>query len=150
MRIGIVGSEAAKFTPETEAKARIIIRDLIDQALKADGQIPVVVSGECHLGGVDIYAKDEALSANVGYIGHPPKKLQWEGGYKQRNLLIAKDSDVVYCLTLRRLPASYSGMTFGGCYHCHTTNHVKSGGCWTVKVAKEQGKRGEIIVIDED
>lgn len=147
MRIGIVGSEAAKFTPKTEAQARAIIEKLIYECSAFDGEIPVVVSGECHLGGIDIFAKEIALSLNVGYIGHPPIVHTWEGGYKQRNLKIAQDSDRVVCITIKQLPESYTGMAFKWCYHCKSDQHVKSGGCWTVKQAKLLGKPGEVIVI---
>lgn len=57
MTLGIVGSEQAKFTSETEAKARATIRTLIAQY-----QSSLVVSGGCHLGGVDLYALWRAVS----------------------------------------------------------------------------------------
>lgn len=38
-------------------------------------------------------------------------------------------------------------MRFHGCYHCEEPNHVKSGGCWTVKYAKKLGKVGSVIII---
>lgn len=147
MRIGIVGSEAAKFTPETEVKAKELIHKIIYGAADICNTIPIVVSGECHLGGIDIWAKEIALELNVGYVGYPPKKRSWEGGYKQRNLQIARDSDKVVCITVARLPNSYKGMKFSKCYHCNTDTHVKSGGCWTVKQAIRMGKIGEVIVI---
>jgi len=56
MNIGIVGHETAKFTAETEAKARAIIRHLLDH----EGTDDVLVSGGCHLGGIDIWAEEEA------------------------------------------------------------------------------------------
>lgn len=140
MRIGIVGSEAAKFTPETEALARLAIRGLL-----APGD--VVVSGACHLGGIDIWAIEEARSLGLECREWPPARLVWEGGYKQRNLQIARDSDKVVCITVRELPPGYSGMKFKLCYHCGVDSHVKSGGCWTVKQAKLMGKPTEVIVI---
>lgn len=148
MYIGIVGSEAAKFTPETEAKARKIIVDLIVDWSNETGELVTVVSGGCHLGGVDVYAREEADAANVGLVEFFPKTRKWEGGYKQRNLEIAKLSDRVYCITVRKIPDSYHGMRFSKCYHCNTDQHVKSGGCWTVKQAIKMGKPGEIIVVD--
>lgn len=47
MITGIVGSEEAKFTKETEHKAREIIRQLILQSTE-------ICSGECHLGGIGV------------------------------------------------------------------------------------------------
>jgi len=142
MILGIVGSESAKFTPETEAIAKRLIRSYIS-IHEAD----TICSGECHLGGIDIWAKEAAQELNLKYIGYPPAKLVWNGGYKQRNIQIAKKSDVVICITLRQLPESYNGIRFDYCYHCRTDKHVKSGGCWTVKFAKSLGKTTDIIVI---
>lgn len=143
MKVGIVGSEAAKFTPGTEQAAREAIRRLIAGA-------SLVVSGRCHLGGIDIWAIEEAEAAGIPTQEYPPARLTWEGGYKQRNLQIAENSDHVVCITLKALPASYKGMRFpGGCYHCGTPpeHHVKSGGCWTVKQAARLGKRTTVEVL---
>lgn len=143
MRVGIVGSEAAKFTLETEQSARGQIRRLIAGA-------SLVVSGQCHLGGIDIWAIEEAKAAGIPTREYPPAKLSWEGGYKQRNLLIAHNSDMVACITVKELPPSYTGMRFTqGCYHCGTSarHHIKSGGCWTMKQAARAGKRTELVVI---
>lgn len=141
--VGIVGHEAAKFTTETEAVARAEIRRLIHGA-------SLVVSGECHLGGVDIYAREEAEKAGIPFLPCPPATLSWETGYKPRNLKIARESDVVYSIVVRTVPETYRGMTFArGCYHCGTPpeHHVKSGGCWTLKQARRLGKSGDVIVI---
>jgi hypothetical protein len=147
MILGIVGSEAAKFTPRTEQLARIQIRALIAQQLYG-GQSVTVCSGRCHLGGIDIWAVEEARAMRCPVIEHPPKRLNWSEGYKPRNMKIAETSDQVVCITLRTLPDSYKGMRFTSCYHCSSNEHVKSGGCWTVKYARNLGKPGTIIVID--
>lgn len=140
MNIGIVGHEAAKFTTLGEHRARAIIRELLS--------VPdaVLVSGHCHLGGIDIWAEEEYLSLGNPkdrMMIYPPRKLTWEGGYKQRNLLIAKHSAIVHCLVVTSLPSTYTGMRFKSCYHCNVETHVKSGGCWTAKRAPE-GKWWEI------
>lgn len=146
MIIGIVGSEAAKFTAETEAKAREIIRSLLSPA------DAILCSGHCQLGGVDIFAEEEAQALgrfDPQYI-FPPRQLNWTFGYKPRNLQIARESDVVYCLTLKELPPTYQGMRFEACYHCAGSDrppHVKSGGCWTVLQAIKRGKPGEWRII---
>lgn len=140
--IGIVGSEAAKFTQETARRARRTIRELF-VAYGAD----TVVSGGCHLGGIDEWAAEEGRNAGLAVVEHLPATLSWLGGYKPRNIKIAEDANPVICLTVRELPAEYSGMRFEYCYHCNTRDHVKSGGCWTVKYAKSIGKEGGVIVI---
>lgn len=139
IRIGIVGSEGIKFTKDTEEKARRIIRSLVERA-------SVIVSGGCHLGGIDIWAIEEAVSAGVETKEFLPDVLAWEG-YKRRNLLIARNCDECVCITVAKLPNTYTGMRFQKCYHCGTNDHVKSGGCWTVKQAKAFGKIGRVVVI---
>jgi len=92
----------------------------------------------------------QKLEKNLGLnvTEFPPKVLSWEQGYKVRNLQIANRSDVVYCITVNKLPEEYTGMRFPLCYHCGTKDHVKSGGCWTMKEAIKLGKGGELRVIN--
>jgi hypothetical protein len=143
VNIGIVGSEAAKFTPATERKAREFIRSILRPG-------DVVHSGECHLGGIDIWAREEAERAGNRFVPHPPKNLRWSDGYMPRNLEIARESDVLVCITLRTLPEGYTGMRFKVCYHHDppATDHVKSGGCWTMKQAALMGKKTHLEVIE--
>jgi hypothetical protein len=142
VRVGIVGSEGAKFTPETEKTARDVIVDL----LMRDG-VTEVVSGACHLGGIDVWAAEIGRMLGLRVTEFPPKTKSWNDGYKPRNILIAENSDEVHCITLRALPASYTGMRFTHCYHCDSTDHVKSGGCWTMLRARRLGKIGELHVV---
>lgn len=107
----------------------------------------VVVSGHCPLGGIDIWAEEVAAELGLEKLIFPPAIQQWEGGYKQRNLQIAQNCDKAYCLVVKELPGSYQGMRFARCYHCNTTSHIKSGGCWTVKQAIRLGVPGEIICV---
>lgn len=127
VRVGIVGHEAAKFTRATEAQARAIIR-----AIVLDGAT-LVVSGESPLGGIDAWAREEAQALGVPFLAYPPQTRQWDGpgGFKERNLQIATESDIVHCIVVAALPPGYSGRRFLYCYHCRRDDHVKSGGCWT-------------------
>jgi hypothetical protein len=152
MRIGIVGSEGAKFTKLGEERARDAIRALVRDC--GDPADTVVVSGHCHLGGIDIYAEEVAAELGVKTLIFPPAKLNWSEGYKPRNLQIARNSDKVVCITVNKLPPDFKGMVFDrGCYHCKKADqackqdHVKSGGCWTVLQAGKMGKEMEWIVI---
>lgn len=142
MFLGIVGSEEAKFTPEAKARALLVIEDLY-----MDYRPEVIVSGGCHLGGIDIWAAEFGKQHDLGVMEFLPKTKNWEG-YKNRNLLIAEYSDVVVCITVKDLPP---GFKEGGweryCYHCKTDAHIKSGGCWTVKEAIKLGKQGKVIVV---
>lgn len=143
MKIGIVGSEEAKFTPRGRLLARCAIAERV-----AHWDADTIVSGECHLGGVDIWAKEFAIQFDLTYIGYRPERRTWTY-YKKRNEKIARTSDVVICITVRALPPGFGGMTHSWCYHCQTTDHVKSGGCWTTKYANKLGKIVETIVIDQ-
>jgi len=142
MIIGIVGAEAAKFTAVGEAAARAIIRELLSRS-----DVTLMVSGGCHLGGADIYAEDEAELLGIPTRIHKPKRLSWDDGYKARNMLIAEDSDVVHNIIVDVLPTTYNGMLFKKCYHCNTTAHVKSGGCWTARYAQRIGKQAQWHLI---
>lgn len=147
MKLGIVGSEAAKFTQDTERAARLAIRSLINE-----WRANLVISGRSPLGGIDWWAIEEATALGVPTREYEPRVNAWAapGGYKTRNLKIAVDSDVVACITLKALPTTYHGMRFPqGCYHCGTpqADHVKSGGCWTTKQARRQGKSTVLVVI---
>ena len=131
MKLGVVGHAAEKFTPRTEALARAAIRAACYQH-GAD----TVVSGHSPMGGVDIWAEEVAAELGLATIIHAPKVNRWDapGGFKDRNLAIARDSDLVLVVVVRELPPGFSGMKFSrGCYHCKGRNpeHVKSGGCWT-------------------
>ena len=106
-----------------------------------------VVSGGCHLGGIDIWAIEEAQKYGLNYIEHRPECLQWSGGYKERNIRISEDSDRVVCIVVKDYPVEYKGMRFNYCYHCGTDEHIKSGGCWTTKYARSIGKLTRTILI---
>ena len=138
MKLGIVGHEARKFTPQTEAAAKLAITGAIC-LYKPE----LVISGECPLGGIDIWAKEIAKALNIPFQPYPPKHNSWAKGYKPRNLQIANNSDLVLVIAVRSLPATYTGMRFAECYHCRNhgadgTNHIKGGGCWTAWKCKQR------------
>jgi hypothetical protein len=147
--LGIVGSEKAKFTPVTEAMARRAIRGAI-----LTFQATKVCSGRCPIGGIDIWAVEEAVSllGPGSGIEFPPTKHQWagKGGYQERNIQIAQTSDVVVCFTVAKLPETYvvKGWEYY-CYHCGTDKHIKSGGCWTTRHARSLGKTGFTVTLRE-
>jgi hypothetical protein len=128
--VGIVGHEAKKFTADTKEIAVALIRTLLSEG-------DILVSGGCHLGGIDIWAEEVADEMGIEKLIFYPQKQQWEGGYKQRNLLIAGRSDIVHCIVVKEYPPFYVGRVFDYCYHCDTSDHIKSGGCWTAKRARE-------------
>lgn len=142
MIVGIVGSEGAKFTPETEYKAKQLIASILMRP-----EVTGFSSGACHLGGIDVWAEEIARSLGLECFIFPPANKQWSTGYKPRNIAIAKKSDELHCITLKELPPEYKGMRFPLCYHCGTKDHVKSGGCWTVKLGQKLGKQGHWHIL---
>lgn len=152
MKIGIVGSEASKFTKLGEERARAAIHTLLSAP-----DVTAVVSGHCHIGGIDIYAEEAGRALGLECLIFPPAQLNWSNGYKPRNLQIAHNSDKVVCITVDKLPPGYNGMVFAkGCYHCAKANagfkepHIKSGGCWTVLQGVKMGKLAQWIVVNND
>ena len=143
MIVGIVGNEAAKFTALGENRACMAILDLL-----SGPTVTEVVSGACHLGGVDKWAAELGEFLGLKVTEFPPKSLSWEDGYKPRNLQIANRSTAVYCIVVDQLPGNYTGMRFQSCYHCGKNDHIKSGGCWTVREAIKLGKVGEIRIVN--
>lgn len=123
--VGIVGHEAAKFTAEGEAGARALIRDLLRP------ENAVCVSGRSPLGGIDVWAEEEAAFLGRPTKIFPPSSNNWLHGFKPRNLQIAETSDHVHVLLADSFPATYRGRRFPYCYHCGTSDHIKSGACYT-------------------
>ena len=144
VKIGIVGHEAAKFTPYGEGQARLTIWSLL-------APNTVCVSGRCHLGGVDVWAEEIAESLGRETDIWPPKVHSWEAGYKPRNLKIAQASDIVHVIVVDVLPPDWRGMQFKVCYHCarfgDVPDHVKSGACWTARQAMQLGKPAQWHII---
>lgn len=150
MTLGIVGHEAAKFTEANELEVRDRIRKQIRRGFTR------VVSGACPLGGVDVWAIEEAraLLGAAAVQEFPPAVNEWARGFRPRNIQIAEASDLVVCYVVDRLPAGYTGRRFDRCYHCvnepgRGRDHVKSGGCWTVRHARSIGKLGRIEVVPQ-
>jgi len=144
--VGIVGHEAAKFTPETMEQSKTLIRALL---LFEDVR---VVSGDCPLGGIDVWAEEIADELGRPKLIFPPKYHRWAPeGFEERNIKIAQHSDVVIVIVARVLPDEYRGRRFDGCYHCEkhgrTYNHIKSGACWTAFKALEFEKQAEWLEV---
>src|SRR5262245_19192383 len=113
MILGIVGAEAAKFTAEGQTNARELIESLYRKY-----KPKIVVSGACHLGGIDIWARK---LFDGRFKEFPPEKHSWTY-YKRRNIQIAEYADRTICIAVDRLPPGFKGMRFRLCYHCGTTD----------------------------
>lgn len=153
MIIGIVGPEQRKFTPDTEAKARFIIKRLMKEEPDA-----IFRSGHCPHGGVDIFMEEEGLLLGVKMDIRAPKTLSWNGdyGYKARNIDIAK-SDRVVVIVVKKYPPDYlfenweMRLKDKGCFHCEKAgrpfDHVKSGACYTATKHKELLNRDPVYYV---
>jgi hypothetical protein len=137
MKIGIIGHGSDKFVPESKEAAINLIRKLLS---KPDS---ILVSGHSPVGGIDIWAEEVAQELEIPMEIKSPRQKSWEGeyGYKARNLDIARSSDEVHIILVADYPSNYKEQRFSECYHCHTSKHVKSGGCWTGLQAKKLGKK---------
>lgn len=142
IKLGIVGHAADKFTRHTESIARDLVRLYV-----LSHNVSHIISGGCHLKGVDTYAEEIARELDIQLTVFKPASLSWSSGYKLRNLKIANESDQVLCVVVKEYPVNYKLPKFGNglCYHCLDRNptHVKSGGCWTAWKAR----RREWIII---
>ena len=145
VKIGIVGSGEDKFTSIAKQNS---IR-LIERLLKNACNVECFVSGHSHLGGVDIWSEEIAIQLGIKTDIKIPKQLTWNDdyGYKQRNIDIAKSSDIVYVIVPDDYPNGYNGLRFPRCYHCHVNTHIKSGACWTAHKAISLGKLAKWYVI---
>jgi len=130
--LGIVGHGAEKFDTRTEA----IAKDTIARAFFWYHPTQIV-SGHSPMGGVDIWAEEAAEAHGITMKVYAPTNHTWGsvGGYKERNLAIAKASDVVLVIVVEEYPRLYAGLRFDDCYHCKGRNpkHKKSGACWTAR-----------------
>ncbi len=118
--VGIVGSDGRKFDKLSEKKARDRISQIIAYEIISHPHMNIViVSGHCHLGGIDIFAEEIANKFEISMIPYPPNNLRWEpDGFKARNMRIAQKSDILYVLS----------------------NDDWNGGMWTGNYAKKLGK----------
>jgi len=148
MKIGIVGNGEDKFSPLGEVRAKSKIREI----LLLNHFPHIFISGHSPVGGIDIWGEEIAKELNYELDIKIPKQNKWDAeyGYKQRNLDIAKDSDILYIIVANKYTSYYIGQKFNKCYHCNTSDHIKSGACWTGKETKKLGKKVIYYIIKND
>jgi hypothetical protein len=157
MKIGIIGHGADKFTESSKQKAINIIKSILEPLKEFNKATinyyrPVFISGHSPVGGIDIWSEEIAKNLGISLDLKIPKQHTWDAeyGYKQRNLDIAKDSDILYVILVDKYPPNYKGQKFDKCYHCNSSTHIKSGACWTAKQARKLGKKVEYIIINNE
>lgn len=141
-RIAIVGSSHLSEGEERTARqlSAIILKDCMNRY----GNITLISGGAK---GMDSIAEEVATSLGFKIDDDNIKKPEtehWEDrdgkkGYKSRNLEIAQECDILYCLPtkLKTTP----------CYHCGVTDHERSGACWTMKQANILKKETHLIPL---
>jgi len=139
MKIAIVGTSHA-LTENEKKGVQQLIANVLNDYNKDDDEI---ISGGAK--GVDIMAIELASSRGFLFRTILPELEKWEGGYKERNLKIAKMCDVLYCLTIPRKDKDEAK-----CYHHDPPeDHKKTAGCWTLNEALKLGKQTQLMVIKE-
>lgn len=152
MKIAIVGPEENKWLPSQKAEIQKQVNEIINKYSINDvfdwTNEVIFISGRCPKGGVDIWAEEVADTLGCLKQIFEPKTLNWPG-YKARNIKIAKECDILYCI----VPEAYIGFNSipynPRCYckHCKVWRHPSNGGCWTMKYAEKLGKEVHLIVI---
>jgi len=116
-----------------------MLQQRIDQSITKD---IVIISGGAT--GIDTIAEEIAKSKGLKPMIINPEVQQWEDkdclmGFKTRNLKIAQECDVIYCL-----PSQLRTKDEPDCYHCNQP-HRKSGGCYTLRKAEKMGKEVHLV-----
>jgi len=138
MRIAIVG--ASKLSENEERDAEQYVNYMLDQRISQSltGDITVVSGGAK---GIDSIAERIAKQKGLKTQIFEPEIQQWEDkegktGFRYRNLKIAGDCDVLYCIPI--------ALRDKRCYHCDA-DHQVGGGCWTMWQARKLGKETHLI-----
>jgi len=192
MKTGIVGCEESKWTENQKPKVKLAVSDILQgvgdsglvmgdsrvaQIWIYDGK-PILVSGRCPKGGVNIWAEEIADELGIKKEIYPAEVNVWNDiiewdritekepliqvrrkGFRSRNIQIAEACDVLYCIVPKILPKFKYRLTFADvqrerlqensyCKHCNTFGHPTNGGCWTMKYAKKLGKETHLVVIE--
>ena len=173
IKIAIVGPEERKWTEEQKVKAKDMIKHILLGYYDAGIKISLV-SGKCPKGGIDVWAeeiadmylidkdikKSEVNKWNDSYdyelgIEGDLLRIRKHKGYRTRNLEIADECNVLYCIVPKADPpkpyeypavARVVGKNY--CIHCEAWGHPRNGGCWTMKEAKALEKETHLIVIE--
>jgi hypothetical protein len=168
MKVAIVGPQEDKWLPEQKVRVKQAITTILYQ-YQFEKEL-IMVSGGCPLGGVDIWAEEVAKERGVNTDIFKPDINQWEDkieyenfpmydgkavdyevifkGFKSRNIAIAKNCDVLYCIVPKVLSVTTDKSTHKYCKHCNSFNHPNNGGCWTMKFAKKIGKETHLVIVE--
>lgn len=145
MKIAIVGASESKWTKKQKEKAKFEIRKILItnwhtkkfiHGVLLPERKPILVSGHCPKGGVDIWAEDIANELGIQTEIYSPEVNQWNDkdfyldfsagemvkkkGYRSRNIDIARACDILFDIEPKG---------------------KRSGGTWTMEYTKRLSKR---------
>jgi len=129
MKIAIVGS--SHLDKDEIVRAKDLIFVLGNLHIKDD-----IITGDAV--GVDMLVKECIDYAEVIYSHNE----RWKpDGYKERNITIAEKADFVYSIATKQLKDEW-------CYHCLSTDHNRTAGCWTKNYAINKfNKDGATVLV---
>lgn len=131
MKLAIVGTSSDLTGLEIEEAEQIIFSILQDKSPE------LVISGGAN--GIDKMALYLARQYGLKTLELLPKTNDW-AGFKARNMQIAKECDELICITTQ--------VKNTWCYHHKVDEpHQKTAGCWTLREAKNMGKKTRLIVL---
>jgi hypothetical protein len=134
MKIAIVGR--SKLTGGETDIVHMIVETIVERS-RVNGD--TIITGDAD--GVDECVQRITNSGTrISMTVYKSLTKTWNGkhGFKERNIQIAKSADYVYSITTKTKNEK--------CYHCDL-DHQRTGGCYTLKMARKFGKQGEVIVI---
>ena len=120
MKIAIVGAQEDKWNTDQKSRVKAMLLNLLTRN-------DTLVSGQSPKGGIDIWAEEAADATRAKKLIFKPNFHRWEpDGYKDRNIRIAQECDIMYVFSPEQ--------------------DEWNGGKWTGKYAEELGKK--VIYID--
>lgn len=138
-KLAIVGTSHLSEVEEMDMRKRIAlgIKNVMEST-KQSGQGLEIITGDA--AGVDTLARQVADGLRLRVKAYVARTKSWDGpeGFKARNGYIAKECDGIICLSTK--------VKRTDCYHCDG-GHERTGGCWTLQLAKSLGKHTKLVVI---
>ena len=137
MKIAIIGASARKFGPggASVESAKNLIRTILKDANKGD----IIITGDCHNGGVDSWTKEIAADLGLATEVYRPDVHEWapigKTGYRWKSREMAKNAATIHILVVKQYPTDFKGYRYPRCYHCNKVDHIKAGACWTGQMA---------------
>lgn len=141
LRVAIVGTSYRLSLKEQADVKKICIENL-----KKYPKDTIVVSGGAR--GVDTIAINVARELGFKTKEYLPETYHWEDregkkGFKSRNLEIENNCDELYCISIPKKSARCI-------HHNPIQDHEQTAGCWTLNLAKSNGKPCKLFVTPKN